>query len=119
MKEIEQAKLNHVRSVNFTQSENNFVNSGARSLNKIHYIKKGLKAPPKELETIPVKRIVWTIFRKSACRISSIVFIFMLTLTRRKHRWPCEENIFLTVILSYRLPLIYRFHLRFQSERAV
>ena len=40
MKEIKQAKLNHVRSVNFTQSENNSVNSGARSLNKIHCIKR-------------------------------------------------------------------------------
>ena len=39
MKEIKQAKLNHVRSVNFTQSEKNSVNSGARSLNKTHYIK--------------------------------------------------------------------------------
>ena len=40
MKEIQQAKLNHVRSVNFTQSEDNSVNSGAWSLNKIHCIKR-------------------------------------------------------------------------------
>ena len=118
MKEIKQAKLNHVRSVNFTQSENNSVNSGARTLNKTHYMKT-VKSSAKKTRDHTSPPDYMDHFQKERLQNSSIVFIFMLTLTRRKHCWPCEENTFLTVILSYRLPLIYRFHLRFQSEGAV